>query len=133
MFNSTFADAFSTDNEIIPSVIQPHLTPNQLGTISFPTDSVRYHLNRLKKSRTYKSRKNPVKSPDGFSSHTLHTLGYCLAQQLSSLFTLLFNHGYVPPEWKVAFITPIHKKGARTNPSNYRPISNTSILCRIME
>jgi len=65
---------------------------------------------------------------------TLHTLGYCLAQPLSSLFTLFFNHGYVPPEWKVAFITPIHKKGAGTNPSNnYRPISNTSIMCRIME
>jgi len=48
MFNSTFASAYSTDNEITPSVIQPYPILNQLGTISFPTDSIRYHLNRLK-------------------------------------------------------------------------------------
>jgi len=63
MFNRTFASDFSTDNDITPSVIQPYSTQNQLGTISFPTDSICYHLKRLKKSRTI--------SPDGFFSHTL--------------------------------------------------------------
>jgi hypothetical protein len=35
--------------------------------------------------------------------------------------------------WKSANITPIHKKGPKYTVSNYRPISLTSILCKVME
>ena len=41
--------------------------------------------------------------------------------------------GKIPDEWKLAIICPIFKKGSRTNPSNYRPISLTSIICKIIE
>ena len=41
--------------------------------------------------------------------------------------------GILPNDWLSANITPIFKKGDRTNPSNYRPISLTAICCKIME
>ena len=36
-------------------------------------------------------------------------------------------------EWKVAFISSIYKKGSKSLAENYRPISLTSILCKVLE
>ena len=54
----------------------------------------------------------------------------------TALFYLCFIYslkGTLPVSWKEAIITPIHKKGSRKVPSNYRPISLTSVFCRILE
>ena len=41
--------------------------------------------------------------------------------------------GKVPDGWKVANVTAIFKKGKRTDPGNYRPVSLTAIVCKLME
>jgi hypothetical protein len=41
--------------------------------------------------------------------------------------------GKTPSDWKHAIVCPIYKKGPRHLPSNYRPISLTCILCKLME
>jgi len=41
--------------------------------------------------------------------------------------------GKVPADWKIAFITPLFKKGASSDPSNYRPISVSSVFSKLME
>ena len=38
-----------------------------------------------------------------------------------------------PQDWLSANITPVFKKGNRSSPANYRPISLTSVLCKVME
>ena len=43
------------------------------------------------------------------------------------------EHGILPQDWKNAFVSPIFKKGARNLAENYRPISLTSIACKLME
>ena len=62
---------------------------------------------------------------------------YQLADQLSVPITLLFTRsittGEVPRQWKVATVTPIFKRGDRADPANYRPVSLTSILCKVLE
>jgi Reverse transcriptase (RNA-dependent DNA polymerase) len=39
----------------------------------------------------------------------------------------------VPSDWKKAIVTPIFKKGKRTEPGNYRPVSLTSVPCKVLE
>ena len=48
-------------------------------------------------------------------------------------FQASIQQGLVLDEWKKANIVPIHKKGPRNNPGNYRPISLTSICCKTFE
>ena len=36
-------------------------------------------------------------------------------------------------DWKVANVTPIFKKGSKAMPGNYRPVSLTCVLCKVME
>jgi len=39
----------------------------------------------------------------------------------------------VPADWKLAEVTTVHKKGLKSDRSNYRPVSLTSICCKIFE
>ena len=43
------------------------------------------------------------------------------------------REGYVPDEWKHALVTPLHKAGSKSDPSNYRPISVLTVFSKILE
>ena len=53
------------------------------------------------------------------------------------MLTCLFNQslatGEVPQDWKKAYVIPIYKKGSKSDPRNYIPVSLTSIVCKTME
>ena len=49
------------------------------------------------------------------------------------IFNKSISEGKVPDDWKCANITPVFKKGPKGKPGNYRPISLTSILCKVFE
>ena len=44
-----------------------------------------------------------------------------------------FAAGVLPKIWKTSAVTPIFKKGDKNSASNYRPISLTPIVDKIME
>ena len=56
---------------------------------------------------------------------------------MSLLLTLIFQASLgqrkLPFDWKSANVTPIHKKGKITDPSNYSPVSLTSVCCKTNE
>jgi len=52
---------------------------------------------------------------------------------LSLLFSTSYTTGTVPDDWKKANVTAIHKKDDKRKPENYRPISLTSVVCKVME
>jgi hypothetical protein len=52
---------------------------------------------------------------------------------LSIIFEESFRTSILPPIWKQAVVTPIHKKGSKASVSNYRPISLTSVPCKVFE
>ena len=43
------------------------------------------------------------------------------------------QEGIVPLEWKEANIIPLFKKGSRNKSVNYRPVSLTSVICKLLE
>ncbi len=49
------------------------------------------------------------------------------------IFQRSMDTGGVPEDWKSANVTPIFKKGAKSEPGNYRPVSLTSICCKLLE
>ncbi|KAL0870443.1 hypothetical protein ABMA27_005440 [Loxostege sticticalis] len=56
-----------------------------------------------------------------------------LVAPLCILFKRSIREGVMPDMWKSAFITPIHKKGNKSDVSNYRPISKLCIFSKILE
>ena len=71
--------------------------------------------------------------PEGWPILSLKECAQQLSIPLSILFSKSFNSSSLPTTWKEAFVTPIYKKGDRTLVSNYRPISLTSPIVKIME
>jgi len=49
------------------------------------------------------------------------------------LFCQSLNDGMLPNEWKQAYVIPVLKKGSRQKATNYRPISLTSTVVKILE
>ena len=56
-----------------------------------------------------------------------------LSVPLVILLNKSFEFGYVQQDWRDAHVTPIFKKDLKNKPENYRPISLTSIPCKLME
>ena len=52
---------------------------------------------------------------------------------LGIVFTKSMGSGVVPEDWRKANVTAIYKKGQKSSPSNYRPISLTSVPGKVME
>ena len=71
--------------------------------------------------------------PDGIPPQILSVAAKELALPLTLLFQLSIDTGQLPLEWKKANVSPIHKKGSRTMPNNYRPVSLTSVVCKVLE
>ena len=71
--------------------------------------------------------------PDGIIPGVLRELAEELAPALTIIFQSSLSTGIVPIDWRDAYVTPIFKKGEQYNPANYRPISLTCIVCKLME
>ena len=41
--------------------------------------------------------------------------------------------GIIPQDWRDAIVAPLHKKESRNKPENYRPVSLTSIISKLLE
>ena len=56
-----------------------------------------------------------------------------ISSPLAKVFNLSLEEGIVHSEWKEANLTPLFKKGSKKKPENYRPVSLTSVVCKLLE
>ncbi len=78
-------------------------------------------------------RTNAASRPDGLGPKVLQELQDELSPILAAIFRKSLDKGVVRQDWKEANVTPIFKKGTKSSPGNYRPVSLTSISCKLME
>ena len=70
--------------------------------------------------------------PDDIPLMLLREAADEIAPAITLLFQASLNQGNTPLTWSKALV-PIFKKGSKSDASNYRPISLTSVLCKLCE
>ena len=123
ILNNQFKSVFPSENTNLPQ--EPNTNIPAMPDIIITTEGVAKLLHDL----------NPNKAtePDEVPAKILQLAANELAPALSLFFLKLLITGELPLSWLRANITPIFKKGDRSLASNYRPISLTSICCKILE
>ncbi len=69
--------------------------------------------------------------PDDLHPFMLQILPDFLAEPIAALYNKSLQSGEAPQDWPNAIICPIFKKGDPGDAANYRPVSLTSVLCKI--
>ena len=76
---------------------------------------------------------NKCGGPDGIPAILLKKGAQSIAPILTRVLNFSLEVGFLPRDWTRANVTPIHKKGDRHNPNNYRPISLTGHVVKMAE
>ena len=85
----------------------------------------------LEKLRAIHAYKSP--GPDGWPPKIIKECSDTICTPLAKLYSKSLSSGSLPKDWKITHIVPIFKKGNKQLASNYRPISLTSIIGKVME
>ena len=127
LLNNYFSSVFNT-NSLPPTttytstnVNLEHVLPN----FEITTDEVHKALDSLK------TNKSP--GPDKVYPKLLKETKSEILSSLTTVFNMSLRQGIVPSDWKKANVTPIFKKGDKQIPGNYRPISLTSVVGKLLE
>ena len=73
------------------------------------------------------------RTPEQIPATYIKNISRSLSKPLSILYNQILSNTEIPKIWKHAIVTPIFKSGNKSSVLNYRPISLTSVFCRILE
>ena len=125
--SSYFSTVFTREPDIDVQCISSENIKNVplMPIFTVQDDQVAKKINSLNVS------KSP--GPDNLHPRVLKEIVNEICQPLTILFNASIKLSTIPQEWKLADITAVYKKGDRNVCGNYRPISLTSIICKILE
>ena len=119
-----YTSVFTQDNPLEPVPDVPYSLPS-MPDINIEENGI---LKLLKEVNVYKAI-----GPDLIPNRILKDCCVELAPILTQIYKKSLREGRLPQEWLSANVTAIFKKGARHEASNYRPVSLTSVTCKIFE
>ena len=120
ILNQQFKSVFTDNN--------PYILPSNhpsIDNLTFSVNGIQKLLQELKHGK--------APGPDNIPTWMLQTCSAKIAPVLQVIFTQSLKTHMLPKDWLCVNITPIFKKGDRSSPVNYRPISLTSVCYKIME
>jgi hypothetical protein len=79
---------------------------------------------------TLKIDKSP--GPDELHPRVLKEISSSITKPLYHIFKQSLDKGKLPSDWKTALVSAIFKKGNKSLASNYRQVSLTSVVCKIL-
>ena len=123
--NEYFCTVFTDENLNNIPVIPDTVRNSKLMNIYIDINAVERKIDNLKQSSSA--------GPDGITSRFLQMFKCNLSLPLCIIYNKSLYSGDVPDDWRKANITPIFKKGSKSESSNYRPISLTSVPCKMLE
>ena len=125
LMNEHYCSVFSNDDGKTPAIKDPQ--GKEIGNLVFTRNGVIKLLTCL----------DPAKAsgPDNIPTRFLKICANEIADALTLLYNACLKQGKVPDDWKHASISPIFKGGnkSRSSPESYRPVSLTSVPCKVME
>ena len=126
VLNGLFASTFTDENlQDFPPDESNQFRGDYLDTFVISKEMVQEKLEQLNEGKT--------PGPDKWHPVILKNLAEVIAEPLEMLYQKSLNENLVPSQWLKACITAIYKKGSKNEPGNYRPVSMTSIICKLME
>ena len=124
LLNQFFASVFTVEDPIIREPNNFDVT-HKLIDVEFSAEAISEKIQSLKPAS--------APGPDKICTRVLQETADILCVPLEIVFTRSMEEGLVPEDWRKANVTPIFKFGSKMSPGNYRPVSLTSIICKIME
>ena len=120
---SFFSSVFTNEQDM--NLEPPHYCQASIGELLIVQQEVMHELGKLDTSKST--------GPDDIHPRVLREAKEAIAVPLTHIFQESLNSGSLPRDWKIAYISAIHKKGPKNLAENYRPVSLTSIVVKTLE
>jgi hypothetical protein len=126
ILNAQYTAVFTREETgVLPEAESLYTGDDPLTDIRFEREEVEKKLKNIKQSG--------APGPDKVWSRVLHDMADILAGPLATIYNKLMEEGGVPLIWRMANVCPIFKKGTKGDPANYRPVSLTCVVGKVME
>ena len=119
-----FCSVFTRDKgSTLPQIKSPEKPA--IGDLTIREEGVAKLLRNLNASKAC--------GPDGIPSKILKNCANTLASPLTCIYNHSLETGNLPSDWLTANVACVFKKGDRNKAENYRPVSLTSVACKMLE
>ncbi len=125
VLNTFFTSVFTQEDLTNIPTLEDRDFSTPLQKIEISVDEVE------KKLKNLKTGKSP--GPDGLHPRALSEVAEAISVPIAMICEKSLLEGCLPQDWKRAHVTPIFKKGIKKQAGNYRPVSLTCIVCKVME